>query len=232
MQTYPLFAILTGRPVLVVGGGAVGERKVLDLLAAGARVTVVSREFTPRLQELAARGEIRTIQGGFDPGQVAGMALVVGATDDPEVNARVSRAAQAANIWVNIVDAPELCTFIVPAQIRRGELTLAVSTGGASPALARRLREALERTFGPEYGPYLRLLRAVRERVLEVRRGHPDNAALFLRLADSPLLPAVARGDREAVRGLLGEVLAGVLPEAVVEELSALILEEPPPTGR
>lgn len=231
MQTYPIFALLTGRPVLVVGGGAVGERKVLDLLAAGAQVTVVSREFTPRLQELAARGDIRAVPGDFDPGQVAGMALVVGATDDPEVNARVSRAAQAANIWVNIVDAPELCTFIVPAQIRRGELTIAVSTGGASPALARRLREALERIFGPEYGPYLRLMRAVRERVLEGRRGHPDNAALFLRLADLPLLEAVARRDRETVRRLLREALAGVLPDGVLEELSGLILEEKSPSA-
>lgn len=231
MQTYPLFVILTGRPVLVVGGGAVGERKVLDLLAAGARVTVVSREFTPRLQELAARGEIRAVPGDFEPGQVAGMALVVGATDDPEVNAQVSQAAQAANIWVNIVDAPELCTFIVPAQIRRGELTLAVSTGGASPALARRLREKLERSFGPEYGPYLRLMRAIRERVLEVRRGHPENAALFLRLADCPLLEAMVRRDRETVRRLLSETLAGVLPEAVLEELSGLSLEEEPPSA-
>lgn len=229
MQTYPLFAILTGRPVLVVGGGAVGERKVLDLLAAGAHVTVVSREFTPRLRELAAAGRIRAVAGDFEPGQVAGMALVVGATDDPEVNLRVSRAAQAANIWVNIVDAPELCTFIVPAQVRRGELTLAVSTGGASPALARRLRGTLEHTFGPEYGPYLRLLRAVRERVLQVRRGHPANAALFARLVDCPLREAVARRDREAIRRLLAETLAGVLPEAVLEELGGLMGEEEPP---
>jgi len=219
MQTYPLFAILTGRPVLVVGGGAVGERKVLDLLAAGARVTVVSREFTPRLRELAARGEIQAVAGDFHPAQVAGMALVVGATDDPEVNARVSQAAQAANIWVNIVDAPELCTFIVPAQVRRGELTLAVSTGGASPAVARRLRETLERTFGPEYGPYLALLRAVRERILRIRRGHPENAAIFHRLADSPLLEAVARGDLPAVIALLAAGLEGVMARAELTEL-------------
>ncbi len=220
MQTYPLFALLTDRPVLVVGGGAVGERKVRDLVAAGARVTVVSREFTPGLEEMAARGEITALRGDFTPAQVAGMALVVGATDDPEVNQAVSRAAREANIWVNIVDAPELCTFIVPAQVRRGELTIAISTGGASPALARRLRETLERTFGPEYGPYLDLLRAVRERLLEVRRGHPENTALFLRLVDSPLKEALARQDPEAVTAVLQEVLAPLLSPETCRELA------------
>ncbi len=224
MQTYPIFAIVTGRPVLVVGGGAVGERKVQDLVAAGARVTVVSREFTPALREMAAQGIIVALAGDFQPAQVTGMALVVGATDDPEVNAAVSRAAQEANIWVNIVDAPELCTFIVPAQVKRGDLTLAVSTGGASPALARRLRETLERAFGPEYGPYLDLLRAVRERLLAVRRGHPGNAALFLRLVDSPLKEAVAHRDAQAVMDLLKGVVGVWLPEKELEELTASIL--------
>jgi precorrin-2 dehydrogenase/sirohydrochlorin ferrochelatase len=226
MQTYPLFAIITGKPVLVVGGGAVGERKVQDLTAAGGRVTVVSREFTPKLKEMAARGEITAICGDFTPEQVTGMALVVGATDDPAVNVAVSRAAQAANIWVNIVDAPELCTFIVPAQVKRGELTIAISTGGASPALARRLRETLEHAVGPEYGPYLDLLRAVREGLLAVRRGHPDNTSLFLKLVDSPLKEAVARGDLEAATDILTGVVGPWLSREELRELAARTLAE------
>ena len=114
------------------------------------------------------------------------MALVLAATDDPEVNAQVSAAAQAAAIWVNVADAPEFCTFIVPAQVRRGDLTVAISTGGASPALARKLRQELQQHFGPEYGPYLALLKAVRARLLAERRGQPDNARLFHQLVDSP----------------------------------------------
>ena len=179
MKTYPLFALIEDRPCLVVGGGAVGERKVLDLMAAGARVTVVSRELTPDLATLAAQGKIRFIQGDFAASHLDGMTLVVGATDDQEVNRQVSAAAQARGLFVNIVDAPELCTFIVPAQVRRGPLTLAISTGGASPALARKVREELEQQFGPDYGRYLRVLQAVREQVLAGRRGHPENIRLF-----------------------------------------------------
>jgi precorrin-2 dehydrogenase/sirohydrochlorin ferrochelatase len=171
------------------------------------------------LADLAAAGKIRHLSGDFQEEQAQGMALVIGATDDMEVNARVSAAAQAQNIWVNIVDQPDLCTFIVPAQVRRGELTLAIGTGGASPALARKIREELERYFGPEYGPYLALMQAIRARVLEVRRGDPENAVLFKRLVDSPMLPALSRGDLEEVRRILREVLGQVLDMAALEEI-------------
>lgn len=218
MQTYPVFVLITGKPCLVVGGGSVAERKVQDLLQAGARVTVVSPVLTPALAAQAGTGEIRHLQGDFQEELVAGMALVIGATDDMEVNARVSAAAQARGIWVNIVDQPDLCTFIVPAQVRRGDLTLAISTGGASPALARRIREELEDHFGPEYGPYLALMQAVRSQVLTARRGDPDNAVLFKLLVDSPLLPALSRGDVAEVRRLLQEILGEVLDAAAIEE--------------
>lgn len=219
MKTYPVFTLIVDRPCLVVGGGAVGERKIQDLLEAGARVTVVSPELTPVLSDLAAKGELRHLREDFQEEQVSGMALVIGATDDMEVNARVSAAAQARGIWVNIVDQPDLCTFIVPAQVRRGELTLAISTGGASPALARKIREELERHFGPEYGPYLALLQAVRTQVLEVRRGDPENAVLFKRLVESPLLPALSRGDMDEVRRIFQEVLGRVLDAEALEEI-------------
>lgn len=222
MKTYPLFALIEDRPCLVVGGGAVGERKVQDLLEAGARVTVVSRELTPALAALAAQGRIHYIPGEFTPEHLNGMVLVIGATDDSETNARVSAAAKAHGLWVNIVDQPELCTFIVPAQVRRGPLTVAVSTGGASPALARKLREELEQHFGPEYGPYLRVLQAVRRRLLARRRGHPENAALFQELVASPLKAALGRADRGQALQLLKEILGSLIPE---EEL-AQVLEE------
>lgn len=227
MQTYPVFVLIADRPCLVVGGGSVAERKVQDLLQAGARVTVVSPELTPALAAQAGKGEIRHFPGDFQEEQVAGMALVIGATDDPQVNARVSAAAQARGIWVNIVDQPDLCTFIVPAQVRRGELTLAISTGGASPALARQIREELEHHFGPEYGHYLDLLQALRTQVLAVRRGDPANAALFLRLVASPLLPALSRGDAAEVRRLLQEILGEVLDSAAIEEILKYLSWQP-----
>ena len=225
MKTYPIFAVIEDKPCLVVGGGAVGERKVQDLLAAGARVTVVSRTLTPELAALADRGEITYLPEDFREPQVEGMALVMAATDEPEVNARVSAAAQARAIWVNVADEPEYCTFIVPAQVRRGALTLAISTGGASPALARQVREDLQQHFGPEYGPYLDLLRRVRTRVLAERRGHPDNGPLFHRLVQSPLREAVARGDRAQVVNVLHEVLGSVLSTPVLGELVSQALK-------
>jgi len=221
MKTYPMFAVLEGKDCLVVGGGAVGERKVADLLAAGARVTVVSPALTPALAELAAREEIRYLSGDFAPGHLQGMALVLGATDDPQVNAEVSAAARAAGIWVNIADAPELCTFIVPARVTRGDLTVAISTGGASPALARKLREELEGRFGSAYGPYLDLLKRVRDGVLAARRGHRDNPALFQRLVDSPLLEALAQGNREQARSLLTDILEPALGPGAAAALAA-----------
>ena len=226
MKTYPIFAIIENRPCLVVGGGVVGERKVQDLRQAGARVTVLSYELTPTLKQLAAMGQIRYLNEDFTPEHLQGMVLVMAATDDREVNARVSAAAQARGIWVNVADDPEFCTFIVPAQVKRGDLTLAISTGGASPALARKLREELQQRFGPEYGPYLSLLKGVRNRLLSDRRGRPENAALFHLLVDSPLLEAVARGDRGRVVAVLQEVLGDALSPQVLGELTAEAFQE------
>jgi siroheme synthase-like protein len=221
MKTYPIFAIIEDKPCLVVGGGAVGERKVQDLREAGARVTVLSPRLTPALAELAASGGIRHLNEDFTPDHLNGMALVMAATDDRAVNARVSAAAQERGLWVNVADDPEFCTFIVPAQVKRGDLTVAISTGGASPALARKLRQELQEQFGPEYRPYLALLRGLRARLLNERRAHPDNAALFHRLVDSPLREAVAQGERDRVVALLQELLDGALSPQVLGELVA-----------
>jgi precorrin-2 dehydrogenase/sirohydrochlorin ferrochelatase len=220
MKTYPIFAVIEDKPCLVVGGGPVGERKVRDLLTAGARVTVASPGLTPALAELARAGRIRHLAEDFTPEQLRGMVLVMAATDDPQVNARVAAAAQERSIWVNVADGPEFCSFIVPAQVRRGDLTLAIGTGGASPALARKLRQELQQRFGPEYGPYLTVLKGVRARLLGERRGHPGNAALFHRLVDSPLLETVAGGDQKRVAALLREVLGSALSPQVLEEIT------------
>ncbi len=226
MKTYPIFIHIENRPCLVVGGGAVGERKVQDLRAAGARVTVISKKLTAALEKLAGEGLIRYLDEDFTPAHLDGMVLVMAATDDREVNARVSAAAQARGIWVNVADDPEFCTFIVPAQVKQGDLTLAISTGGASPALARKLREDLQQRFGPEYGPYLRLLKGVRTRLLSERRAQAENAALFHRLVDSPLLAAVAAGDRAGVVAVLEEVLGGALSPQVLGELTSEAFQE------
>lgn len=147
--TYPVNLDLAGRPVLVVGGGRVAVRKVEGLLAAGARVTVVAPQTDPVLD---TRPGVCVHRRPYAPSDVTGHRLVVTATDDPAVNAAVAADADAAGIWVNSADDPANCTFTLPAQLRRGDVQVSVSTGGASPALASWLRRMLEGVVGPEYG--------------------------------------------------------------------------------
>jgi precorrin-2 dehydrogenase/sirohydrochlorin ferrochelatase len=144
MAYYPIFLEMKGRPVLVVGGGRVGEDKVRGLLAAGADVMVVSPDLTPSLRELQVSGAIRHIQRPWTEADLDGFQVVIVATDDGAINGAVAAAARRKGVWVNAVDDPPNCDFILPAVIRKGSVTLAASTGGASPAMARRLREELE----------------------------------------------------------------------------------------
>jgi precorrin-2 dehydrogenase len=149
---FPAFLDLRGRRCLVVGGGEIGERKARALLDCGARVTLVSPSVTPGLAALAAGGRLVHRARPFRRSDPRGCALAVAATGDPCVDRVVAAAARRWRALVNVVDRPQRCDFIVPAVLRRGELQIAVSTGGRSPAIAREIRRRLERFFGPEYG--------------------------------------------------------------------------------
>lgn len=144
MAYYPLCLEMAGRRCLVVGGGPVAERKVAGLLEAGARLTVVSPAVTARLADWARAERIRLIGREYAASDLVGHSVVFVATDDGRVNADVARDARAAVVLVNAADDPAHCDFILPAVLRRGELTVAVSTGGASPALARTVRDELD----------------------------------------------------------------------------------------
>jgi siroheme synthase-like protein len=148
---FPAFVDLRGRRCLVVGGGAVGERKVRELLACAAMVTVVSPGLTPALAVLAASDAIAWRGRRFRGSDARGCALVIAATDEPRVDRAVAAAARRHRALVNVVDRPEVCDFIFGSVLRRGELQIVVSTGGRSPALAREIRRRLEPVFGPEY---------------------------------------------------------------------------------
>ena len=203
---YPMILTLTGRPALVVGGGRVALRKARDLADAGAAVRVVAPEF---LSDFAADGRFECVRAAYAAGHVAGAAVVVAATDDEAVNARVAADARAAGALVNVVDRPALCDFIVPAQVTRGDLIVAVSTGGAAPSLSRRLRERLEREFGPEYAAYLAAMRRVRER-LKTDALAPDlRRRLFERLSEDDIL-AAARDGPEALAGAIDAAIAEI----------------------
>lgn len=197
---YPMMVDLTERRAVVVGGGSVAERKVRRLLQAGAAVRVVSPAATPAIERWAAAGRLRLLRRPARAGDLDGALLVLVATDDPTVNRRMAAAAARRGALVNVADDPAACGFLVPSVLRRGDLTVAVSTGGGSPALAKRLRERLADMLGPEYAAFLEALRDLRRRA---RRAIPDaraRQAVFRKALASPLYDEAARGDRRAVR--------------------------------
>ena len=215
MRYYPLFMDISRRRCLIVGGGQVAERKAERLLACGARVEVVSRELTPRLAALHGEGQIVHHADEYHPALLAGAFLVIGATNDEAVNERVSRDARGLGIPVNIVDDPKRCDFILPSVLERGELTIAVSTGGRSPALARKIRMALEAEYGPEYAVLTDLLGRVRETVLAQGGTPAANRERFEALLTPELLELVRQGRREEIAALILEragVRVGVGP--------------------
>ncbi len=207
MGYYPILMELDDRRALVVGGGGVAERKVRTLLDCGARVEVVSRELNAGLKALAEGGHLQWLGREFEESRLDGAVLVIAATSDPDLNRFVGGACRDRGIPVNVVDQPADCTFIVPAVVRRGDLLLAVSTSGKSPALARAVRRELEERFGPEYGGFLVLMGDVREAVLSRGRGRKDNRDVFRELVQSSLLEAMRSGDWSRAAGILTEVL-------------------------
>lgn len=174
MKLFPIFADLKDRLVLVVGGGAVAERKTLSLLEASADVLVGAPELTPALAALAAEGRIRHLQGRFDPAWLDAVWLAVAATDDRETNAAVSEAAAVRRIFSNVVDDPELSSFQVPSIVDRSPVIVAISSSGVAPVLARRIRERIESLFDHTLGQLAGLAASYRKRI---RASHPDLGA-------------------------------------------------------
>ena len=203
MGYIPIFLDVTGRECVVVGGGEVAARKVEALLEAGARVTVVSPSLSPALKALVARRLVTHIAREYQRGDIRGCLLVYAATDDPKLHRELAAEARALGIPINVVDVPELCTFISPAVVKRGELQIAISTGGASPAFAARLRRALEDQFGAEYALTLEVLRAARRRLHAEEIDPADRMRRLKELADSALPDAIAAGDDAAIERIL-----------------------------
>jgi siroheme synthase-like protein len=197
---------LDGRTCVVIGGGAVAGRKVRALLSCGARVRVVSPALGAGLARLAVRGRIAWHRELYRPGAMAGAALVIAATDDRGLNAVAARDAACRGIPVNAVDAPADGTFIVPAVLSRGPVTVSVSTGGASPFLARRIRERLAQTLGPEYGAYARLFARAR-RLIRQRYPADRRAALYRKIDGSPALALLKAGRRRQAAALVRRIV-------------------------
>jgi precorrin-2 dehydrogenase len=202
---YPIFLELAGRSCLVVGGGPVAERKVEGLLAAGAVVTVVSPTLGGPLRRLLDEGRVRHLAREYRPGDLDGHQLAFVATDDGAVNAAVALEGRERSVWVNAADDPAHCAFILPSVLRRGELQVAVATGGTSPALSRVIREELEGYFTDDYAALSRLAAEVR-RELSTRR-HRVDAEVWRRALDADLRRLLADGRHDEARTRLLERL-------------------------
>jgi precorrin-2 dehydrogenase/sirohydrochlorin ferrochelatase len=184
VKGHAIFVNLTGQPVVVVGGGAVAERKVRSLLESAAAVKVIAPEATPQIREWARSRTVTWIEREYRRGDLGEARLAYAATDQAEVNQALAADAREARVFVNVADRPALCDFYAPAVVRRGDLTIAVSTGGTSPALARRIREELEERFGPQFETALDELRDVRERTREEGRSFADDRQAIQRILD------------------------------------------------
>ncbi len=203
MGYIPIFFDVAGRLCVVVGGGEVAVRKVESLLEAGARVTVVSPRLSPSLQAAVARGLVTHIARDYAPGDIKECVLVYAATDDPKLHREVAAEARTLGIPINVADVPELCSFIAPAVVKRGALQIAISTGGASPAFAARIRRELEDRFGAEYALTLDLMRAARRRLHAGEVAPAERMRRLTDLANSALPDAIAAGDVAAVERIL-----------------------------
>lgn len=205
---YPVFLDLRGRLAVVVGGGVVAEGKVTGLLDAGADVTVVSPSLSPGLTLLVEDGAVSWVAREYLGNDLADAWLAVAATDNPATNMTVAEEAARRRILVNVVDKPAACSFIAPAVVRREDLTIAISTHGKSPAIARKVREEMERLFPQEYGELLKVAGEVRQALRE--RGLQAPPGLWQQALSAEVLALVRqRKTREAVDVLTLALMSG-----------------------
>ncbi len=193
---YPMMLDLRGKPCVVVGGGEVAARKVESLVECGAKVTVIAPAVDSSLAPLIERGAVIHLPNNYGAGDLQGAVLAIASTDSEAVNRAVYADAKAQGIPVNVVDVPDLCTFIVPAVVEQGDLTIAISTSGKSPAMAKRIRKEMEKHFGPEYGAMLHLLGEVRLLTQAREKNLDRRMKLMTAIVNSDLLERLRGGAR------------------------------------
>lgn len=224
MRHYPAFLNPLHLRAIVVGAGEVGQRKVATLLDFGA-ASVLALDIAPPSAAMQAHmGNPALVfeQRAFAPADLEGRTLVFACTTNAELNATVGRLARERGILVNVADAPGDSTFIVPSSVTQGPLTVAFSTGGGSPAVARRIRREMQEHFGPEYGLFLTLMTRMRPLVLGLGMGTEANTDIFRALAASDLLEAMRHGDRKAAEAVLADLLPGALTPKIGEMLDGI----------
>lgn len=208
MKFFPIFVNIQDQPCLVVGGGQVAARKVFLLNRAGARVTVVSPELCHELQETLEKGEITHVEENFTPDHITNQRIVIAATDNEAVNQQISEIAKDKGIPVNVVDAPELCSFITPSIIDRSPVQIAVSTGGSSPVLARLLRAKLETMIPSAYGRLANMVESFREKVKAKFSNIDDIRKFWENVLEGPVADSMLAGNESEATRLLEEAVA------------------------
>jgi precorrin-2 dehydrogenase/sirohydrochlorin ferrochelatase len=184
MAKYPIFLELRGRRAIVIGAGAVALRKAQSLLAAGARLVVVAERIDNTLTTLCQSTDAELIKSKYSKDYLVGAVLAIAATNKPELNRQIYKDCQQLQILCNVVDAPGLCDFLVPAVVKRGDLQIAVGTEGHCPAYAGHLRKKLEQTFTDKHGEFLAELETLRKRIIEDVPNSADRKALLGQLVD------------------------------------------------
>ena len=215
---YPIFLDIEDRDVVIIGGGPVCERKAETMMRYGARVTVVSPNFTPAIESWASDGKLRIRRKPYDAGDLDGASIVIASTDDEAVNTQIATDCRKRKIPVNVVDVTHLCEFIVPAIVEQGSIQLAVSTGGKSPALARTLKEDLQKFVGPEYAEINDLLGTLRPSAKRVLPTDTDRKRFF----DGIIARGVVDMLRQGRRREAYETIARACDEAGVERSESL----------
>jgi siroheme synthase-like protein len=202
MNYYPIFLNIDGKKCVVVGGGKVALRKVRLLLEHGSKVEVISPTICPELDHLAKNGSIKVMNKNYQPELLKGAFIAIAATSETCINERVAEAGRKQGILVNVVDNPEQSDFIIPSSIRRGDITIAISTMGKSPALARKIRVQLEQSYGSEYALLVELISEVRTE-LKQRGITPSSDAWQESLDLDSLLQMVRAGQTEEAKATL-----------------------------
>ena len=214
---YPAFLNLQHRRCIVVGGGSVAQAKAQSLVECGANVTIISPTLTDTLASAAAQGTMQWMRRPYQAGDLAEAFLVIAATDDRDVNQQVARDTRAIGVMANVVDDPANCDFIAPAVVQRGDLTVAISTGGKSPAMARKVREHLEASLPAVYEHLLETVSEVRQTIR--KDGAPVAADIWQAAISPAIIDMVEAGNIQEAKDQLLRTIRGDVQPSIVREI-------------
>ena len=212
MPYYPIFLDLNNQNVIVVGGGEVAERKIKNLLIYGCTIYISSPHLTPHLQQLVSAKKIHHISDESLDAYMDTAFMVIAATDDSEVNSKIATQAKKHGLLINAVDQPKDCNFIMPSIVKRGNLQIAISTAGKSPALAKKIRKELQNTFTPEYDLLTELLGIIRTKLLSLNQSSSENKVIFQQLVEANLLEMITHKNWEGIQTTLHSILGKNFP--------------------